>query len=82
MATFHIHIASVDEVLFDSEAEAVTVPGVGGVMTILAHHEPIISTLKAGTIHLRGAKEGNVEQNFSVSQGVLEVSHNRVTILL
>lgn len=82
MATFHIHIASVDEVLFDEEAEAVSVPGSDGSITVLSHHEPIISTLKPGIIHVRGAKQGLAERTFPVTQGVLEVSHNRATILL
>lgn len=82
MATFHIHIATVDEILFQGEAEAVSVPGSDGVMTILPHHEPVISTLQRGAIRIRGAKEGESEQSFPVEQGVLEVSHNKATILL
>ncbi len=79
MSTFHIHIASVDDVLFSGEGEAVTVPGSEGVMTILAHHSPIVSALKEGTVIVRAS---GGEQHFEIKRGVLEVSNDAATILL
>jgi F0F1-type ATP synthase epsilon subunit len=49
-------------------------------MTILPHHEPIVSTLKPGVITVRdGAGE---LKKFPIESGVLEVSGNRAVILL
>ena len=48
MKTFHLTIAKVGENLFDGEAVSATLPGAAGVFTVLAHHEPLVSELKAG----------------------------------
>jgi F-type H+-transporting ATPase subunit epsilon len=78
--TFHLVIASVGESLFDSRAQSVTVPGASGVMTLLPHHEPIVTTLKDGTISLKD-QSGSV-QTFNIEGGVLECANNRVVVLL
>ncbi len=72
-------IAKVNEQLFNGAAQSVTVPGSEGQMTLLSHHEPIVSLLKKGTIVVR--TEGG-EKKFDIVQGVLEVSNNQVTILV
>lgn len=76
----HTHIAQVNTVLFDGEAQSATVPAVDGEMTILPHHEPFITTLKEGTITVRPVN--GPEQAFEIKKGVLEVSNNKTTILL
>lgn len=75
----NVLIATVSETLFSGSADSVTVPGVAGEMTILAHHEPIITTLRPGTLTVR-TKEG--VQTYPVDRGVLEVSNNTANILL
>ena len=78
--TFHLVIASVGQTLFDSRAQSVVVPGAAGEMTILPHHEPIVTTLKKGFISVKN-QEGTVEK-FDIEGGVLECSVNRVVVLL
>ncbi len=75
----HVHIAEVHKVLFDGEAHSLTVPGADGVLTILPHHEPLLTTLKPGTITVR-AQEGDT--HLPVDSGVLEVHPEGVVILL
>jgi F-type H+-transporting ATPase subunit epsilon len=82
MAQFRIHIATVDEVLFDDEATAVTAPGVDGLMTVLSHHEPLVSTLRSGVITVRGHGDSQNIESFPVTEGVIEISNNKATILL
>ncbi len=77
----HVVIAKVDEVLFDGEAYSLTVPGAEGEMTILAEHEPLITTLKAGEARVRlGANDE--PQLFAIEGGVLEVRHDGATVIL
>lgn len=76
----HIVIAKVDEVLFEGEAHSMTVPGAEGEMTLLGHHEPLISTLKPGTITVRLAADD--ERTFAVDGGVLEVRSDGATVIL
>lgn len=73
-------IAQIDEILFSGEAESVTVPGRAGEMTILAHHMPLITTLKAGTILVK-QKEGE-QIEFPLTSGFLEVGKNETVILV
>lgn len=73
-------ISQIDKVLFSGEAESVTVPGKGGEMTVLLHHMPLITTLKAGTIVVR-QKEGEPTE-YPIVSGFLEVGKNETVILV
>ena len=77
--TFTLIIAKVNEQLFHGEAHSVTLPSSEGEITVLAHHTPIIATLKAGivTVGVNGEKH-----TFEIDGGVLEISNNRVTVLV
>ncbi len=78
--TFHLTITSVTGAQFDGAAESATVPGSAGEMTILANHEPLVTTLKPGRITVRNSDEN---KTFDVESGVLECSGGgRVTVLL
>lgn len=77
---FHVTIASVSENLFDGEAVSVTLPGTEGQLTVLAGHEPLVTTLKEGVIEVVTVT-GEVRK-FSVASGVLEVSNNQATVIL
>ena len=78
--TFQLIIAKVNEQLYNGAAESITVPGSEGELTLLAHHEALISILKAGTITVRGGATGL--QQFSITNGILEVSNNQLTVLV
>lgn len=76
----HLIIARVEGQAFSGEVTSVTVPGVEGEMTLLANHEAIISPLQAGTITIRADSES--DQTFEIKRGTLELSDNKVTILI
>ncbi|MDO8521567.1 MAG: F0F1 ATP synthase subunit epsilon [bacterium] len=73
-------IAKIDKILFSGEAESVTVPGTAGEMTILAHHMPLITTLKSGTIVVK-QKEGE-PTTYPLTSGFLEVGKTETVILV
>ncbi len=75
----HVTIAKVEGALFEGDVRSVTLPGTEGELTVLPHHEALITPLKAGSITVRTAEGTEV---FEVESGVLEVSGNRVTVLL
>ena len=79
MKTFRLTIASVSETRYDGEAISATLPGSAGEFPMLAHHEPIVTTLKKGVITVRSASE---MKKFSIENGVLECSNNRAVVLL
>ena len=78
--TFHLIIASVGGTRFDGPATSATFPGSDGELTVLAHHEPFVTTLKNGTIRVKESSESPKE--FAIESGVLEVSNNRAVVLL
>ncbi len=78
--TFHLVIASVGETKFDGAAVSATLPGAAGEFTVLAHHEPVVTTLKPGSITVR-KMEGQHEQ-FNIQGGVVEMSGNKAVVLL
>jgi F-type H+-transporting ATPase subunit epsilon len=73
-------VSKIDKVLWSGEAESVTVPGAAGVMTVLSHHMPLITTLAAGEILVR-SKDGN-EETFPITSGFVEVGKTETTILI
>ena len=78
--TFHLVVASVGETFFDGAATSTTLPTTAGEITVLPHHEPLVTTLREGTITVRTTAEPDKE--FPVTSGVLEMSGNRAVILL
>ena len=79
----HLVIAKVTEVLFDGDAQSVTLPGAEGEMTVLDHHEPLITTLKAGSIIARApGLPDHGEQQFPIQGGILEVNSHGATVIL
>lgn len=80
MKTFHLTISSVGQTFYDGEAVSATLPGSDGEFTILAHHEPFVTTLKSGAIKVRNAS--GETQSFANENGIVECSSNRVVVLL
>ena len=80
MKSFQLTIAKLGENLFDGEALSVTLPGVDGQFTVLAHHEPFVSTLKAGELSVTAAS--GEKHKIRLESGVAEIANNRATVLL
>jgi F-type H+-transporting ATPase subunit epsilon len=79
--TFHLTIAQVGQNMYDGEAISVTLPGTGGVFTILANHEAFVTPLKEGEAKI--VTPDNQHQNISIPEGgIAEVSSNQATIIL
>lgn len=62
---------------FRGEVQSVTLPGVAGRLTVLAHHAPLITALTAGAIVYRTAEGG---KEVVVKNGFAEVNHNVVSV--
>ncbi len=73
-------IAQIDKVLHSGEAVSVTVPGSAGEMTILSHHMPLITSLRAGVITVR--EEGKPDVEFPIDSGFLEIGKTETVILV
>ena len=71
-------IVSQDRMVFEGDADMVTLPGTDGEMGILPHHSPLLTTLQFGIIKVRFQDK---EEVFAVAGGVAEVQPDLVTIL-
>ena len=74
-----VRIITPARIVFKREAESVILPGTAGEMEVLAGHVAIFSTIKAGQITIR---DGEKKAIFACGAGLLEVSSNKVTLLV
>lgn len=71
-------------VTYDETAHSVVLPTLSGEITVMAHHEPLMSALKPGVITIRrnaGDPEHKLEQ-YATYGGVVEIAHNTVRVLV
>jgi len=80
MKKFHLNVTSKDGELYNGKVDMVVAPGSEGQLGILAGHTPFISPLKEGRIQIK--REGDTEKSFDVTGGFIEVSEERVNILI
>ncbi len=71
-------IVSQDRRVYQGDADMVLLPGSEGVMGILPHHAPLLTTLKLGVITVRS---GGNEEYFTIAGGMAEVQPDLITIL-
>ena len=71
-------IVSQDRMVFEGDADMVTLPGTDGEMGILPHHSPLLTTLRFGFVKVRLKDK---EEVFTVAGGVAEVQPDLVTVL-
>ena len=64
--------------LLSEQADAVTVPGLGGELGILPGHTPLISALQTGVLSYT---QGGTTRRLLVSGGFVEVNKDRVSVL-
>ncbi|WP_410208971.1 ATP synthase F1 subunit epsilon [Fusobacterium sp.] len=78
MATFKVKVVTYEELVLEQEADFVLVRTTEGDMGILPNHAPFIAGLSTGEMKIR---LGEKEEKYFVSEGLLEISNNVVTII-
>jgi F-type H+-transporting ATPase subunit epsilon len=79
MNTIHVDVVSAEESIFSGEARFVAVPGESGELGIYPRHTPLITRVKAGSVHIQ--KVDGSEEFVFVAGGIIEVQPNCVTVL-
>lgn len=74
----HLEIVTSERTVFSGDVDMVTVPGAGGVMGVLPHHAPVLSTLRPGELRV---KIGDQVEEFAIGGGFVDIHDNRVIIL-
>lgn len=78
MATFKIKVVTYEEKVLEQEADFVLVRTTEGDMGILPNHAPFIAELSTGIMKI---KLSGKEEDYFVSEGIIEISNNVVTII-
>ncbi len=78
MKEIRLKIVTPEKILYEGMVESVSFPTTEGEITVLPHHIPIISAVKAGELKM---KVSGKEEFFHVTKGVLEVDGNMITLL-
>lgn len=74
-----LKIVTPDGVTYDSAADSVSLPTVTGEITVLPHHIPLVTVLKAGELRIKNLSQ---ELALSVSSGVVEIRPGSVVYVL
>ncbi|TCK16921.1 ATP synthase F1 subcomplex epsilon subunit [Thiogranum longum] len=77
--TLHVDIVSAEEEIFSGTANMVFAPAEMGEVGIAPRHTPLLTRLKPGEVRVQ--VEGEEEQFFYVSGGMLEIQPHIVTVL-
>ncbi len=89
----YLEIISPEATLFTGEVEALTLPGTKGSFQLLENHAPIVSTLQAGVVKIKGSitlgesvkdlfeSVGKDETFFSITSGTVEMRNNKIILL-
>lgn len=74
-----LKIVTPDGVTYDSAADSVSLPTAAGEITVLPHHIPLVTVLKAGEVRIKTPAQ---EFALSVSSGVVEIRPGSVVYVL
>ena len=89
----YLEIISPEATLFQGEVTSVSLPGTKGSFQLLENHAPIVSTLQAGTVVIKGsidiaevaqsffASVTKNELHFELQSGTVEMKENKVILL-
>tara|TARA_E500000331_G_scaffold330266_1_gene351642 strand:+ start:259 stop:648 length:390 start_codon:yes stop_codon:yes gene_type:complete len=75
---FNLEIITPEKLIFQSEANQVTIPSFEGLMSILKDHVSLVTFLRPGFIK---AISTNGEEKFFVEEGTVELNNNNLLIL-
>lgn len=79
MAKLHLKVITPKKIVLDEEVNAITVTTVEGEITVLPKHEPLLSLLTEGIMHIK--KEGD-EEYLAIGGGYLETDGSVLQILV
>lgn len=76
---FKFELVSPERLLVSESVEAVVIPGTEGEMTVMAHHAPVMTTIKPGVVTVKPAS--GPEQRFVVFGGFADILPSGCTLL-
>ena len=77
--SFNFELVSPERLLVSADVTAVVIPGTDGEMTVMAHHAPVMTTVKAGVVKL--TKADGADDKFVVFGGFADILPTGCTLL-
>jgi F-type H+-transporting ATPase subunit epsilon len=77
--SFNFELVSPERLLLSEAVSEVILPGTDGEMTVMAHHAPVMTTIKPGIVTVR--TEGGENQRFVVFGGFADILPDTCTLL-
>lgn len=77
--SFTFELVSPERLLVSAEVESVVIPGTEGEMTVMAHHAPVMTTVKPGIVTIRTT--AGAEESFVVFGGFADILPTCCTLL-
>ena len=77
---FDLTVISAESKVFEGKVENILVPGMVGDFLVLANHAPCISSIRPGFLEFSDGTSD--KQRYFVSGGIIEVSNNKVSVLV
>jgi F-type H+-transporting ATPase subunit epsilon len=76
---FQFELVSPERLLVSEQVEAVVITGAAGAMTVMAHHAPVMTTIKPGVVTVKTA--GGKEERYVVFGGFADILPSGCTLL-
>ena len=75
----HVEVVTQEKKIFEEpNADMIIIPAAEGIMAVLPHHAPVLTTMGFGELIIR---KGNAEESFAIYGGVVDVRPDKVVIL-
>ena len=74
-----LQIYTIEKKLYEGEVDSVTLPGMDGELGVLSMHIPLISSLKRGSVVIRGKKD---VERIDIQGGFVEVQPESTVVVL
>ncbi|OHA19908.1 MAG: hypothetical protein A2836_00090 [Candidatus Taylorbacteria bacterium RIFCSPHIGHO2_01_FULL_45_63] len=74
-----LYIYSLEKILFEGDAEKLTLPAEEGEITILRGHIPLVTTLSKGEIRYTN---GNKKETISIESGFAHIDQKKSIVLV
>ena len=77
---FHLTVLTPERAVLEEEVYSIVAPGSVGYLGVLRNHAPLIATLAPGKLTVKDLERN--PQVYVSGAGFMEITHNRVTILV
>lgn len=77
--TFHLDIIDTKRSIYSGEAKSLTIPAMGGAMTVLAEHMPIVTPVVLGEVVVETPEK---ELTLTIGKGIFSMDKNRASLLI